>query len=229
MGDQYLLLIVFAAVAAFLGYRLWLQLGRPPGAEPPQAQRPPVVQPPREAPRQPSPGPVTGKVIGLADRLRANGPAKPVSPLQAGFAAIRAADPSFSPERFIEGARHAFEIIVKAFAEGDTATLRPLVSDEVYDTFAEAIRHRLSERETVDTRIERLQEPEIEAAHMDGRTAYVTIKFISGQVTVTRDADGKILEGDPERAVEHTDHWTFSRNTRSSDPNWFLVDTGAVA
>jgi predicted lipid-binding transport protein (Tim44 family) len=229
MGDQYLFLIVFACVAAVLGYRLWLQLGRPPGAEPPQAQRPPMAQPPREAPRQPLPGPVSGKVIGLADRLRANAPAKPVSPLQAGFDAIRGADPSFTPERFIDGARHAFEIIVKAFAEGDTATLRPLVSDEVYDTFAEAIRLRLGARETVDTRIERLQEPEIEEAHLDGRTAFITIKFVSGQVTVTRDADGKILEGDPERAVEHTDHWTFSRNTRSSDPNWILVGTGPAA
>jgi len=229
MGDQYLVLIVFAGVAAFLGYRLWLLLGRPPGAEPPQIQRPPVRQPPQEPPRQPPAGSVAGKVIGLADRLRPGAPAKPASPLQAGFDAIRAADPSFTPERFIDGARHAFEIIVKGFAEGDTASLRPLVSDEVYDTFSEVIRHRLSVRETVDTRIERLQEPEIEEAHMDGRTAFVTIRFVSGQVSVTRDADGKILEGDPERAVEHTDHWTFSRNTRSSDPNWALVGTGPVA
>jgi predicted lipid-binding transport protein (Tim44 family) len=229
MGDQYIVLIIFACVAAFLGYRLWLLLGRPPGAEPPQIQRPPMRQPPREAPRQPLQGPVAGKVIGLADRLRASAPSRPVTPLQAGFDAIRAADPSFTPERFIDGARHAFEIIVKAFAEGDTATLRPLVSDEVYDTFAAVIRHRLSARETVDTRIERLQEPEIEEAHLDGRTAFITIKFVSGQVTVTRDAESKILEGDPERAVEHTDHWTFSRNTRSSDPNWILVGTGPAA
>jgi predicted lipid-binding transport protein (Tim44 family) len=224
MGEQYLFLIVFAVIAAFLGYRLWLMLGRPPGAEPPQMQRPPM-QPPRPT----LPGPVTGRVIDLADRLRMGGQSKPVSPLQAGFDAIRAADPSFTPDRFIEGARHAFEIIVKAFAEGDTATLRPLVSDEVYDTFAEVIRHRLSVRETVDTRIERLQEPEIEEAHLDGRTAYVTIRFVSGQVSVTRDAEGKILEGDPERPVEHTDHWSFARNTRSSDPNWALVSTGPAA
>lgn len=229
MGDQYLVLIVFAGVAAFLGYRLWLLLGRPPGAEPPQVQRPPQGPPMRQPPQEPPRQPVSGRVIGLADRLRPNAPPKPVSPLQAGFDAIRTADPSFTPERFIDGARHAFEIIVKAFAEGDTATLRPLVSDEVYDTFAEVIRHRLSVRETVDTRIERLQEPEIEDAHLDGRTAYVTIKFVSGQVSVTRDADGKILEGDPERSVEHTDHWTFARNTRSSDPNWILVGTGPAA
>jgi predicted lipid-binding transport protein (Tim44 family) len=226
MGDQYIVLIVFAGIAGFLGYRLWLLLGRRPGAEPPpQIQRPPVRQPPREPPpRQASPG----NVIGLGDRLRP-APARAATPLQAGFDEIRAADPSFSPERFIDGARHAFELIVKAFAEGDTATLRPLVSDEVYDTFAEAIRNRLSLGETVDTRIERLQEPEIIEARMDSRTAVITIKFVSGQVSVTRDSEGKILEGDPERAVEHTDHWTFSRNTRSSDPNWTLLGTGAPA
>ena len=219
MGDQFLELIVFAALALFLVYRLWGVLGRRTGAEPP----PPIQQPtlrPMNAP------PAT--VVSIADRLRPTAPpARPASPLQAGLDEIRAQDPNFTTEHFIDGARHAFEIIVKGFAEGDTATLRPLVSDEVYDTFAEAIRHRLSVRETVDTRIERLQEPEIEAAHMDGRTAFITIKFVSGQVSVTRDADGKIMEGDPERAVEHTDHWTFSRNTRSSNPNWILSGTGA--
>jgi predicted lipid-binding transport protein (Tim44 family) len=214
MGDQYFELLIFAGIAAFLAYLLWNVLGRKPGAEPPPQIR--------------TPSPQSNTVINLADRMRSPPPPPrpPASP-QTGLADIRAADPNFTPERFIDGARHAFEIIVKAFAEGDTANLRPLVSDEVYDAFAEVIRHRLSVKETVDTRIERLQEPEIVDARMEGRTALVTIKFVSGQVTVTRDADGKILEGDPERPVEHTDHWTFSRNTRSSDPNWVLVGTGA--
>jgi predicted lipid-binding transport protein (Tim44 family) len=198
----------------FLVYRLWTVLGRRTGAEPP----PPL----RQANTPASP------VVGITDRLRPAPPAaRAVTPLQAGLEEIRAHDPNFTPERFIDGARHAFEIIVKAFAAGDTATLRPLVSDEVYDAFSSVIRHRLSVKESVDTRIERLQEPEIIDGRIEGRTAFVTIKFISGQVTVTRDATGKILEGDSERPVEHTDHWTFSRNTRSSDPNWVLAGTGA--
>jgi predicted lipid-binding transport protein (Tim44 family) len=214
MGEQFFGLIVFAGLAVFLVYRLWTVLGRRTGAEPPPPLRP--VN---------SPG---SPVVGIADRLRPAAPAaRATTPLQAGLEDIRAHDPNFTPERFIDGARHAFEIIVKAFAAGDTATLRPLVSDEVYDAFSSVIRHRLSVKESVDTRIERLQEPQITDGRIEGRTAFVTIKFISGQVTVTRDATGKILEGDPERPVEHTDFWTFSRNTRSSDPNWVLAGTGA--
>jgi predicted lipid-binding transport protein (Tim44 family) len=214
MGEQFFMLIVFAGLALFLVYRLWAVLGRRTGAEPPplrQANLPP------------------GTVVDLADRQRPP-PLSPrhLTPLQAGLEEIHAHDPNFTPERFIEGARHAFEIIVKAFAASDTATLRPLVSDEVYDAFSSVIRHRLSVKESVDTRIERLQEPEIIEGRIDGRTAFVTIKFVSGQVTVTRDAAGKIMEGDPERPVEHIDHWIFSRNTRSSDPNWILAETGAV-
>jgi predicted lipid-binding transport protein (Tim44 family) len=219
MGDEFIVLIVSAGIAVFLVYRLWSVLGRRTGAD-----QPPPIQPSlRQANSPPS------TVVNIADRLRPTPPpsARPATPLQAGLDDIRAHDPNFSPERFIEGARHAFEIIVKGFAEGDTATLRPLVSDEVYDAFAEVIRHRLGVKESVETRIERLQEPEIIEARMDGRTAVITIKFVSGQVTVTRDAEGKILEGDPERSVEHIDHWTFSRNTRSSDPNWILTGTGA--
>jgi|HubBroStandDraft_1064217.scaffolds.fasta_scaffold00026_49 predicted lipid-binding transport protein (Tim44 family) len=213
MGDQFFELIIFAGVALFLVYRLWGVLGRRTGAEPPPALRQ----------ANPSPNPV----VDLPDRPRPAPPAeRPSTPLQAGLEQIRRHDPNFTPERFIDGARHAFEIIVKAFAEGDTATLRPLVSDEVYDAFAEVIRHRLSVKESVDTRIERLQEPQVLDGRMEGRTAFVTVKFVSGQVSVTRDAAGKILEGDPERPVEHTDHWTFSRNTRAGDPNWILVATG---
>lgn len=219
MGDQSFVLIICAGVALFLVYRLWTVLGRRPGAEPPP-QIPPAL-------RQANPPP--SSVINMADRMR-NGPPplRPANSLQDGLEQIRAADPSFTPERFIDGARHAFEMIVKAFAESDTATLRPLVSDEVYDSFTEVIRHRLSVKESVDTKVIRLQEPELTEAHMDGRTAYITVKFVSGQVSVTRDATGKILEGDPERPVEHTDHWTFARNTRSNDPNWALVGTGTA-
>jgi predicted lipid-binding transport protein (Tim44 family) len=215
MGDPYFMLIVFAGFALFLVFRLWTILGRRTGAEPP----PPVL---RQANSPPA------AVVNIADRLRPSVPSRTLGPLEIGLQEIQSQDANFTPERFIDGARHAFEIIVKAFAAGDTATLRPLVSDEVYDAFTAVIRHRLGVKESVETRIERLQEPEIIEARMDGRTAFVTIKFVSGQVTVTRDATGKILEGDPERAVEHTDLWTFSRNTRSSDPNWMLAGTGAA-
>lgn len=216
MGDQFLEILIFALVALFLVYRLWSVLGRRTGTERPP-QLPPAVG--RVAP------PPAGNVVSLPSRAPA--PLPPQDPVRAGLAEIAAADPSFRPEPFLDGARHAFELIVKAYAEGDTATLRPLVSDEVYDSFAEAIRQRLAQRETVNTQVVRLAEPEITQARLEGRTAVVTVRFVSGQTSVTRSADGKLIEGDPERAVEHTDLWTFARNTRSSNPNWSLVATGA--
>jgi predicted lipid-binding transport protein (Tim44 family) len=221
MGDQVIDIILFAMVAAFLVFRLWSVLGRRTGNErTPTEPRRPIVG--NLAPR----APVTDNVVALPDRSRPPAPSRPSTPLEAGLAQIGTADPNFHIDGFVDGARHAFDLIVKSFADGDTATLRPLLSDEVYDVFAEAIRHRLATKETVDTRVVSMRDPEPVDARLDGRTASVTIKFVSNQISATRSADGKIVDGDADRAVEHTDFWTFSRNVRASDPNWILVSTG---
>jgi predicted lipid-binding transport protein (Tim44 family) len=218
MGDQVIDIILFAMVAAFLVFRLWSVLGRRTGSE-----QPPVKPPqPIMAPRTGSPD----NVVALPDRSRSATPVRPSNSLEAGLAEIGAADAQFRPDGFVDGARHAFDLIVKSFADGDTATLRPLLSDEVYDVFAEAIRHRLATKETVETRVVSMRDPELTEARLDGRTASITIKFVSSQISATRTADGKIVDGDADRAVEHTDFWTFARNVRASDPNWILVSTG---
>ncbi|MGV1014233.1 MAG: Tim44/TimA family putative adaptor protein, partial [Methyloceanibacter sp.] len=59
-------------------------------------------------------------------------------------------------------------------------------------------------------------------------TAYVTVKFVSELVSVTRDADGEVVEGDPKKVREVTDIWTFARDTASKNPNWKLVATEAA-
>jgi predicted lipid-binding transport protein (Tim44 family) len=61
---------------------------------------------------------------------------------------------------------------------------------------------------------------------MEGSWAHVTVRFVSDQVNVTRDAEGNILDGDPEQLAEIVDLWTFARDTSSRDPNWELVSTG---
>lgn len=62
-------------------------------------------------------------------------------------------------------------------------------------------------------------------ARMNGRAAFVTVKFVSEQVNVTRNRAGEVIDGDPVRVVTITDIWTFARDTRSRDPNWNLVAT----
>ena len=63
---------------------------------------------------------------------------------------------------------------------------------------------------------------------MKNRTAYVTVKFVSELVSVTRDASGEVIEGDPKKVREVTDIWTFARDTASRNPNWKLVATEAA-
>jgi predicted lipid-binding transport protein (Tim44 family) len=63
---------------------------------------------------------------------------------------------------------------------------------------------------------------------MAGRTAHITVKFVSEQISALYDAAGAVIEGDPNVTTEVTDFWTFARDTRSSDPNWTLVATGTA-
>ena len=56
-------------------------------------------------------------------------------------------------------------------------------------------------------------------------TGFVTVKFVTDQSNVTRAADGKVVDGDPDRVSEHVDFWTFARSLRARDPNWMLVAT----
>lgn len=149
--------------------------------------------------------------------------------LAASIDQIRAADPNFDEKHFLEGSKAAFAMIVDAFARGDTATLRPLLADDVYDSFAQVIRDRQAAGEQHEARIEQVREAEVVEAKLDaGRTARVTVRLVSDQVNVVRDRNGAIVDGDPKALVENTDVWTFARNLRSRDPNWALVEVRPV-
>ena len=118
-------------------------------------------------------------------------------------------------------------MIVAAFAAGDKAQLRPLLSDEVYKPFSDAIDEREAAGETLETRILQLKSIDIVEAGLAGRMARVTVKFVTDQINVLRAHDGSIVDGHPEDPAEKTDFWTFARDTRSSDPNWVLVTTAS--
>jgi predicted lipid-binding transport protein (Tim44 family) len=216
MGDQIIDIILFGLVALFFAYQLWRVLGQRTGAE-----RPPRI--PTAAPRVATPA---ENVVAMPQRALPATPPAFVS-LADGLEQIRRADPKFQPRDFVAGARHAFELIVHAFREGDTATLRPLVSDEVFATFADEIQRRQAAGETAEGRVERQETPEITQAHLDGRTAIITVRFVSAQILVTRNAGGTVVEGDPDHPVDRIDLWTFARDTRSGNPNWLLVATSA--
>jgi predicted lipid-binding transport protein (Tim44 family) len=215
---HYFDIVLFAMVAVFLVLRLRSVLGRRTGNE---RQRELMRRiPPRG-----------NNVVAFGNR----GPAAPASRVDAppgggtegGLAQIRAADPGFDPGQFVAGARIAFETIVGAFAGGDKAALRPLLSDDVFRPFAGAIDERNAAAEQLETRIVQLKAAEIEEAELAGSAARVTVKFVSDQIHVLRAHDGSVVDGDPDHPIEKTDFWTFVRDTRSSDPNWALVATAS--
>ena len=220
MGEfQYFDIILFAMVAGFLVLRLRSVLGRRTGNE----RRRDLF--PRRA------TPAADKVATLVEPdkrvARSAGDAAPADVVAEGLNRIRRADPSFDPTQFIDGARTAFEMIVAAFAKGDKAELRPLLSDEVFRRFAMAIDERVAAKEALETQIERLDSVDIVEAELVARTAQVTLKLVSHQINVTRAMDGSIVDGAPGQPIEKTDYWTFARDTRSTDPNWVLVATSS--
>lgn len=216
-GFQFLDLIFFAAVAVFLVMRLRSVLGRRSGTE---QRRDPFAGAPAEG------KPAAVPPLPLPDLAAkpAIGPEAP-SPLAAGIAHIRAADPSFEEAHFLAGAKAAFEMILHAFAAGDAPSLRPLLSDEVFANFNGAIEDRRKAGHTLATTLVGIRSLDIIEADLQGRNAVVTLKIVSDQINVTEDAQGKAVEGDPTAVTAITDIWTFSRNTRSRDPNWTLVAT----
>ena len=227
-GFQFLDIILFALVAGFLILRLRSVLGRRDGHE---------SRNPDPFSARPKPEPADDKVVPLPERNGRSADAPPAepasagapkSPLEAGLTQIGIADPRFDPQEFVSGARIAFELILTAFASGDREALKPLLSPEVYGNFDESIRHRQAAGQRLETKLVSLKSCDIAEAYMAGRTAHVTVKFVSEQISALYDAGGIVVENNPTHITEVTDFWTFARDTRSSDPNWALVATGTA-
>jgi len=149
-------------------------------------------------------------------------------PLGEGIKAIRGVDPSFNVKEFIAGSKFAFEMILNAYAAGDVKLLKSLLSSDVYGGFAQAIADREAAGQTLQETLVGINSAELMEAYMDGRDANVTVKFVSEQISALMDQEGTVIDGDPSQVVKATDFWTFARSTKSRNPNWTLVGTGAL-
>jgi predicted lipid-binding transport protein (Tim44 family) len=226
--------IIFLALAVFIFLRLRSVLGQRTGRE-----RPPYD--PYSA-RDVARGSTNDNVVTLPGR-GTEGPQKPVEPVvpaerwkgiaeegtvvAAGLDAVAREDKSFDANTFVAGSRAAYEMIVTAFAEGDRRMLKDLLSRDVYEGFETAIRDREGKGETCETRFVSIDKSDVTGADMRGSTAHITVRFVSQLVSVTRDRNGAVIEGSPEKVTDVTDVWTFARDVTSRDPNWKLVATEA--
>lgn len=145
-----------------------------------------------------------------------------------GLVEIFRADATFDPDRFLQGAKAAYEIIVTAFAEGNRRTLKNLLNGEVYEGFNGAIAERERRGEQIDQSFVGIKSAEVVEAELKGGVAHLTVKFVSELISATRDRAGVVISGDPKRIREVTDIWTFAREATSRDPNWKLIATQAA-
>ncbi|MDP6109749.1 MAG: Tim44/TimA family putative adaptor protein, partial [Rhodospirillales bacterium] len=155
-------------------------------------------------------------------------PEEEVTPLLQGLRTIAAGDRDFDPDEFISGARIAFEYILGAYAGGDAKSLKPLLNADVFANFSMSIREREEAGQTMEETLVGIRKAEIVEAELVESIAQITVKFVSDQVHALSDSDGNVVEGDPNKIVDVTDFWTFSRDTRSRDPNWSLAATRSL-
>jgi len=145
-----------------------------------------------------------------------------------GLKSIQATDPSFDPQGFLGGAQNAFEMIVVAFSEQRLDDIKPYLGDEVYANFKAGVQELQAAGETAETQFIGVRSTKITEAMMRGDDAVVSVEFVTEQVNIIRNADGEIVDGDPNQIETLTDIWTFSRNVKSDDVNWKLMVTRSV-
>jgi predicted lipid-binding transport protein (Tim44 family) len=221
MQSGWLEIFFLAMLAGFIALRLYHVLGRRTGHEKPISDsfRPAANELPRTdskpAEREPAP------LIELPGDID---PA-----VRPGVEAISGADRSFSVPEFLAGAQGAYTMVLEAFWKGDTEALAELVADDVLADFVAAIEARADAGEQIDNRLLQVDHARVVGARMNGMMAEITVQFDAEIVAVTRDAEGRIVDGDPNATVETHDVWTFSRHTTSPDPAWLLIATDEVA
>jgi len=212
-------LLVLAGVAIFLILRLRSVLGTREGFEKPPA--------PLDAPENERSKPAFEVIEGGPDQDIMDH--VPEGSEQAdALIAMKAVDPSFSVNEFLSGARGAYEMILMAFENGDMASIKSFLSEEVYESFAGVVDAREEQGLTIEANFIGVREMSLNDATFDTGTkeGEVTVRFIGEMTSVVRDNGGEIVEGSPTEVKRQKDAWTFARVMDSNDPNWRLVATG---
>lgn len=202
-------IVIFAVIAAIVLFQLYNVLGKRVGRQPEEDAR---AQPPSPAPA--GAGAEAGAPrTGVLDAVTL-----------ASIAGLRARDPGFDPVRFLEGARQAYETIVRAYAAGDSETLKPLLAPRVMESFEAGIAARESRGEVEEAEFVHPPRADLELATAEDSRAIAKVRFLAElRNTVRRTAEPDAEPQIEERRVAEI--WTFERQLGASDPNWVLAGT----
>ena len=125
---------------------------------------------------------------------------------------------------FLKGAEIAYETILTSFAKGDVKKLKTLLTSEMFSNFEQAIRQRDKEGVKSEFTFIGIKESSLEKYEKKRNELFASVKFISEVISVKKDKDDKIIEGNPDRIKKVTDYWKFTKNILKRTPNWYLVE-----
>lgn len=147
------------------------------------------------------------------------------SPFYATLERLGSFDGNFTLPSFYDGAEYAYGMILNAFWSGDIKTLKNFLNREVCAQFEDAIKVMKNDGKEFDNELKDVEKIELTSATLNGTVAELTVRYNSHMSIVIKDADGSVIEGDPENVVPIVDVWTFCRDVKRRDPNWTLVST----
>jgi len=212
-------IILFAMVAGFIILRLRSELGNKTGEEP----EPPMMNNVNRQ-SEDSHDVIDGELEQSPDNII---PMEGNPALREAFRQIHAADRGFTVDNFIHGAKTVYQMVLESFWSGDRDTLKPYLSEDVYKQFEGAITGREAAGHTLHNKILDIVEISVIDASLKNRIAEISVHFKTEIVAVTRDKDGKAIDGNMSDATILNDKWTFTHDTASNDPSWLLIATRA--
>ena len=130
-------------------------------------------------------------------------------------------------KEFLKGAQIAYETIVTNFSKGKLKDIKSLLDINVYEQFNTAIDERKSKKYSSETTFIGINSAEIKSHQQNKNMLEVTVEFVSEIISCIKDKENKIISGDPEKVKKVNDIWKFSKDSRSTNPNWLLIDTQA--
>ena len=129
-------------------------------------------------------------------------------------------------KEFLKGAKIAYETIITDFSDDDNKLLKskPLLSKKIQDQFNEALKERSSRGHFAEITFIGVNSADIKEHKKNNNILNVTVNFVAEVITCIKDKDKKIISGSPDKIKKIYDTWVFSRDTKSNNPNWQLVD-----
>ena len=172
---------------------------------------------------------ILGKKTGFEDEIKSNFHQETVDANDASVEKILNSETfdEKAKKEFLKGAQIAYETIVTNFSKGKLKDIKSLLDLNVYEQFNSALNERNSKNFSSETTFVGINSAEIKDHKQNKNMLEVTVEFVSEIISCIKDKENRIISGDPEKVKKVHDVWKFSKDSRSKNPNWLLIDTQA--